>query len=239
MLTEKPWRPEAVSQLMIGAMGCFLLSSFWLLSGTNPGTAYGTALRTFSATLTFQGSVTVMLWVFTRKHALSLRDAFGLNLHPRHAILLGLTAGLGFVPVALALKAGLFQLAAWLNLQLPEQSAVTMVKSAGSAWYLAALGFMTIVAAPVAEEGLFRGVLYPALRRSGFPNAALWLSSFAFALIHANVLIFIPLLALSVLLTKLYDRTGNLLACICGHAAFNTFNFIMLLLQNRSEPPAP
>lgn len=239
MLSEKPWRPEAVSQLMIGAMGCYLLSSFWLMAAKDSQAAYGTALRTFGATVTFQGAVTAMLLLFTRKHALSLHEAFGLKLNPRHAVLLGLTAGLGFVPLALCLKAGLFQIATWLDIHLPEQTAVTMVKSAGGTWYLIALGLMTIVAAPVAEEGLFRGVLYTALRRSGFPNAAMWISSFAFALIHGNALIFIPLFVLSVLLTKLYDRTGNLLACVCCHAAFNTFNFIMLLFQSQSELPAP
>lgn len=239
MLTEKPWRPEAVSQLLLGAIGCFLVSSVWLMTGGEQKIAYGSALRTFGATATFQGAVAVMLWFFARKHSMTLREAFGFSLNTRHAILLGLIAGIGFVPVALALKAGLFQIAAWMNLHLPEQSAVKMVQSAGGTPYLAALGFMTIVAAPIAEEGLFRGVLYTALRRFGYPNAAIWISSFAFALIHANVLIFIPLFVLAVLLTKLYDKTGNLLACILCHAAFNTFNFVMLLVQMQNTPPAP
>lgn len=185
-------------------------------------------LRTMGATLTFQGAVVVMLWFFTRKHLVTWREAFGLNLHPGRAALLGVTVALAFVPVALGLQAGTLKLAELLHVHLPEQNAVTMLKIADTFPDRAALGFMAIIAAPVAEEGLFRGVFYPALRRHGFPNAALWVTSLAFALIHGNVQIFIPLVILALVLTKLYDKTGNLLACIACHATFNAFNFVML-----------
>ena len=182
----------------------------------------------------------VMLWFFARKHALNLREAFGLHLHPGRAVVLGVTLALGFVPVALGLQLGISKLAAALNLHLPEQTAVSLLKLANSWPDRLAFAFMAIIAAPLAEEGLFRGVFYPALRRHGFPNSALWITSLAFALIHGNVLIFIPLVVLAIVLVKLYEHTGNLLACIVCHATFNAFNFVMLfLVENTTTRPGP
>jgi membrane protease YdiL (CAAX protease family) len=221
--------------LMLGALLFYVLSAFWvsLHSGTTP--AAPNALRAFGATMTFQGAVVVMLWFFTRKHSVTLREAFGFHLSPRHAVLLGVTAALALTPVMLGLKAGVLQLAASLGLELPEQHAVTMLRDSNTLLGRAVLGFMAVVAAPVAEEGLFRGVLYPTLRRHGFPRAAIWITSFAFALIHFNIPIFLPLILLAYVLTRLYDKTGNLLACIACHATFNGFNFVMFLVTGGSS----
>ena len=231
VLTDKPWRVEAVAQLLMAAAVCLILSSFWLASDADRTGAPNGALRTLGATLTFQGAVVVMLWFFARKHALSLREAFGLHLQPGRAAVLGITVALAFVPVALGLQAGTLKLAELLHFQLPEQTAVTLLRITNAWPDRIAFGFMVIIAAPLAEEGLFRGVFYPAMRRHGFPNAAMWVTSLAFALIHFNVLIFIPLVVLAIVLVKLYERTGNLLACIACHATFNAFNFVMLFTE--------
>lgn len=219
-----------------------VLSSFWLITDPDHPDASTGALRTLGATLTFQGAVVAMLWFFARKHALNLREAFGLHLHPGRAAVLGITVALGFVPVALGLQWGILKLAQLLHLHLPEQTAVSLLKLANTWPERLAFGFMAIIAAPLAEEGLFRGVFYPALRRHGFPNAAIWITSVAFALIHGNVLIFIPLVVLAIVLVKLYEHTGNLLACIVCHATFNALNFVMLFLTadtGASTTPGP
>ena len=39
-------------------------------------------------------------------------------------------------------------------------------------------------------------------------------------------------MVLAVLLVKLYEKTGNLLACVACHATFNAFSFAMLLLES-------
>lgn len=208
------------------------LSSFWMFTGkehSSPG-----ALRLLGAMVTFQGVVIVLLYFFARKHALNLREAFGLHLHPWLAVLLGITAALLFVPIALGLQYAIAKIAALLGIHLTEQSAVSLLKLANSWPDRAAFGVMAIVAAPLAEEGLFRGVFYPALKRLGLPRAALWITSLAFALIHANAMIFLPLVVLAIVLTKLYEYTGNLLTCIACHATFNAFNFVMLFLMKDS-----
>lgn len=228
MLTEKPWRAEAVAQLLMAAAVCLVLSSFWLTAAPSRADESTGALCTLGAMLTFQGAVLGMLWFFARKHEVTIAEAFGLKLNPGRAVLLGVVAAIVFVPLALGMQWTILKLAEILNIHLPEQSAVALLKVANTWPERAALGLMAIVAAPLAEEGLFRGIFYPAMRRYGYPNAALWVTSLAFALIHGNVLIFIPLVVLAVVLALLYQRTGNLLASIACHATFNTINFVML-----------
>jgi membrane protease YdiL (CAAX protease family) len=87
-----------------------------------------------------------------------------------------------------------------------------------------------VLLAPVAEEVLFRGILYPAIKQMGRPRLALWGTSLLFAAVHMNVVTFVPLAVLALVLTVLYERTNNLLAPITAHVLFNALNFGMLLV---------
>jgi hypothetical protein len=84
--------------------------------------------------------------------------------------------------------------------------------------------------APVFEEGLFRGILYPAIKQAGYPLAATWGTAFLFALTHLNLLTFLPLMVFALILSALYERTGHLLAPITAHAAFNAANYVLVLV---------
>jgi membrane protease YdiL (CAAX protease family) len=115
-----------------------------------------------------------------------------------------------------------------LHLKPEEQQAVQTLQLA-SAWVArVALGAVTILLAPVAEEILFRGILYPWIKKEGFPRLALWSSALLFAAVHANLMTFLPLLVLAIALTLLYEKTDNLLAPITAHAVFNGMNFMAL-----------
>jgi hypothetical protein len=92
----------------------------------------------------------------------------------------------------------------------------------------AIMGIVVIGIAPVGEELLFRGILYPAIKQAGFPHLALWGTSLLFAAIHANLAKFVPLLVLALVLTQLYERTNNLLAPIGAHVVFNALNFVLI-----------
>ena len=67
-----------------------------------------------------------------------------------------------------------------------------------------------------------------AIKQAGHPRIALWGASLAFAAIHVNLATFLPLLLLALILTWLYETTGNLLAPIAAHSLFNTMNFVLL-----------
>jgi membrane protease YdiL (CAAX protease family) len=84
----------------------------------------------------------------------------------------------------------------------------------------------------VAEELLFRGVLFPGIRDLGFPRLAVWGNSLLFAGVHLNLATFLPLLLLARVLTRLYEKTGNLVSCITAHSLFNALNFLLLFLTS-------
>lgn len=304
VLTDKPWRAEAIARLLAGIFVCAFLGSLVLMvirfdpvNAKSSATAFyleagGAALAllgalaaiaqpwTFEqfklraatfltcsfaglaltgiaqkssgvtgheitilgmmvAILSFQGAAIPLIWIFTRQHGIALREGFGLGTGVGHAIMLGATAALGFIPVGLGLQYGIAMLAKELfNIDLTVQDAVTVLRLADSWLDRIALGVFAIVLAPLAEEGLFRGIFYPAIKRLGFPNTALWVTSLVFALIHFNTLSFVPLVVLAIVLVKLYEWTGNLLACIVCHATFNAFNFVMLfILKNSAAAP--
>jgi membrane protease YdiL (CAAX protease family) len=86
----------------------------------------------------------------------------------------------------------------------------------------------SIIIAPVAEEMLFRGVLYAGVKQMGFPRIALWGTALLFATIHFSAAIFVPLTVFGLALAWLYDRTDNLLAPISAHATFNAINLLIM-----------
>jgi uncharacterized protein len=81
---------------------------------------------------------------------------------------------------------------------------------------------------------LFRGILYPSIKQFGYPRLALWSTSLLFAAVHMNTVTFVPLAALALVLTALYEWTDNLLAPVMAHVLFNALNFAMLLVQQVS-----
>jgi hypothetical protein len=99
------------------------------------------------------------------------------------------------------------------------------------------IGALAVLVAPVAEEAMFRGILYPTIKQSGHPRAAVWVTSLLFAGMHFNAESFAPLAVFSMLLIWLYEKTGSLLAPITVHSLFNYTNFVMLMLA--STPGSP
>jgi membrane protease YdiL (CAAX protease family) len=95
------------------------------------------------------------------------------------------------------------------------------------------MGVLAIVVAPVVEELLFRGILYPAIKQQGWPRLALWGSSALFALIHFNMASFVPLLIFAAVLVRLYESFENLLAPMVAHSLFNAANFLTLIFQDQ------
>ena len=94
----------------------------------------------------------------------------------------------------------------------------------------------TVVAAPVIEEFLLRGIMMRGLLVHTTPtNAILW-SSFFFALIHMNPWQAIGAFIAGAFLGWIYWRTHSLIACIFIHAINNgTAYFIQLM--NPALPP--
>ena len=97
-------------------------------------------------------------------------------------------------------------------------------------------GFFAIILAPVAEELIFRGVLYPTFKQNGYPRLAIWATATLFAATHVNLMAFIPLTFLALVLTALYERTENLIAPIVTHSLFNAVNFYLIVAPADWKP---
>ncbi len=74
---------------------------------------------------------------------------------------------------------------------------------------------------PIAEELLFRGVVYGRLRALVGVRPALAASALLFGLVHANVVQFLYAGIIGLLLAYLLERTGNFMAPVLGHIAAN------------------
>ncbi len=99
----------------------------------------------------------------------------------------------------------------------------------GSLWPITTLAAACIIGAPLVEEIIFRGALYPGLKRVIPRGYAVILTGVLFGIIHGSLSAFLPLAAFGSLLCIYRDRFG-LATCICLHALFNLHTFFWLII---------
>jgi membrane protease YdiL (CAAX protease family) len=237
ILIGKPWPAEAFGSRMLAVLVCAyggLFLGAWAQRLTGEGASEPSIWRMVLATLSFQGAGLFLIARFLREQQSSWTEGFGLLNRPRQAMLLGLLAALIFLPIG----CGLQQASAFVMTHLPhfkiepkEQLPVHALRVSMSWGGRLMLGAAAVLLAPVTEEVLFRGILYPSIKQFGYPRLALWITSLLFAAVHMNTVTFVPLAALALVLTALYEWTDNLLAPVMAHVLFNALNFAMLLVQ--------
>ncbi|GAB5079731.1 CPBP family intramembrane glutamic endopeptidase [Arthrobacter sp. AD-310] len=86
---------------------------------------------------------------------------------------------------------------------------------------------VALVLAPLGEEMLMRGVVYPRLRFHTRPLAAAALSSAVFSLMHLNLVQIAATVPLGFLLAAVYEQTGRLTPGVLMHAAFNVVSMVV------------
>src|SRR5882724_12025284 len=235
ILVRKPWTLENFTRRMVALLICFwagLMLGGWTFKLAGPLPSIMSAGQLTIAILSFQGAMLILIPGFLRENQIRFIDAFGLSNQWLHALLYGLIAACIFLPVGQGLQWASAKVIEHLTHFKPEdQSAVQTVRNASSWVHRLVLGGGTIVVAPLAEEMLFRGILYPCIKAAGFRRLAFWGTAVAFAAVHMNLMNFLPLFVLALVLTLLYEKTNNLLAPIATHSLFNAVNFVMLLRQ--------
>lgn len=94
--------------------------------------------------------------------------------------------------------------------------------------WLAAMGAVVVLVAPVCEEVMFRGYLFRGLRR----RFALWpatlISGVVFGGAHFLPLLIPSLALVGIGLALVYERRQSLLASATAHATFNLFGIILI-----------
>lgn len=125
-----------------------------------------------------------------------------------------LWAGVAWSVPAITFSAGYWLLRRWA---WPAQATPlsTLVEASPGAF-----ASLTVLAAPLVEELLFRGLLYRSLRASNGVWLSLLLSSAVFAVGHPSAAV-LPLLGLGACAALALERSRSLLAAILVHALYN------------------
>jgi membrane protease YdiL (CAAX protease family) len=170
-----------------------------------------------------------------------------LHLRGRLASALSSPASTGMLTVAIGIGVGLgggmltYAINAGVGLVFTpdapvEQQVIQDALAGGRAFVLALL--VALVIAPVAEEVLFRGVLFRALRyRIGMWPAAV-LSSAAFTGVHVEIVVSQPLalvglFTFGLVLAWSMEKFQHLLVPILAHAVFNGISLSLVVILDR------
>jgi|SRR5271154_6742402 len=240
MLSEKPWNLQRLMRFLLCLLGCF---SFMLcLYGVaqhffGPNADENSPVAVVLNSLALDGSILMAVGLFLVLEQFTWADAFGFNSpQPARALTWGALTGIACAPIGQEMNQLIAQALEHWHVEAAKEQAVESLQNAPPGFVRIYLIVFAIVIAPVAEETLFRGILYPAIRRLGFPRVALWGTSLLFALIHYNLTAFLPLTLLAAALALLYEKTNNLLSCIIAHSLFNLAGVTLLYFYNGAAP---
>jgi membrane protease YdiL (CAAX protease family) len=237
MLSVKPWKPEPVARMFLGLFGSIMFGavlSGFVLGKHGSGVAGQVSFVAIAiSALTFHGVAMVLLRFLLWEHDTNLANAFGLRREGLgKAIGFGLLIGFLAVFMATFLAEITSRIMLYFGYKPTMQQAVELLSNAAQTpfYEIAGIGFLAVIVAPLVEESIFRGVLYPTIKQAGMPKLALWGTSLFFAVTHANVMAMVPLTLFAVILAWLYERYDNLAAPIAAHSIFNLVNFSYVVL---------
>jgi membrane protease YdiL (CAAX protease family) len=230
---ELPQAPWGLADLL-GLCGVLLLAAAALRAGWRPGAAEGPPWGVFAAFLAELGgcawALALALTLPGGRRALGLRSP-----RPWRHALRGAAAWLAFLPpyrllimISVALVAGLQGEAP--TAEQIEPVVLFLRRGEEHPLFLVLLLLFAVVGAPVAEELLFRGFLFGALRRHLSLVWAALLCGLAFGAVHASWVKLLPVGALGAFLCVLRERSGGLAAPVAAHAANNAAGVLFLLL---------
>ena len=93
---------------------------------------------------------------------------------------------------------------------------------------------MAVIIAPIIEEVVFRGYIYPICKRHAGRIISTFVTSLFFAAIHFNIPALLPLFIFAIFLTIAYEVTGSIWVPISIHTCFNAIALIVQALHPSS-----
>jgi membrane protease YdiL (CAAX protease family) len=233
MLSERPWKVEAVAGLIAALMFGLVAASLVAIGLTHvlPGkSVLGNRFVQFVInTFTFQGLALILIRGFLRLHGVGWRELLGFDKVRWRTVAWAVIAALVALPLALGLNTLCAVLLTKVRVETVQQESMQVLQLSVSWGQKIVFAIGAIIMAPIVEESLFRGILYPMVKQQGYPRLALFGSSLLFAGIHFNLMTFVPLFMLALVLVLLLETTDTLLAPIITHACFNGANFFIYL----------
>lgn len=217
-----PWRPwTAPGALVLGVVGALVLASVaYVIAAIATGHSKSTAGGNIAATILGDFAFIGAALFFAQLSARPTPEQFGLRPTPLTRALPAMAVGYGIFWVFTML---------WLGLLGSSTKDHTLDDLGQSTAALAAAAILVSVIAPIAEEFLFRGYIFTALRgRLGVLRAAA-VTGVLFGLIHVDpnrpASFLLPLAVFGFLLCLIYWRTGSLYPCIALHSINNAIAF--------------
>ncbi|MCE5238630.1 CPBP family intramembrane metalloprotease [bacterium] len=113
---------------------------------------------------------------------------------------------------------------------VPGQTGERLLSGAHSVPARVGLFVLICVLAPVMEETIFRGFVFPGLRRRMTMSGAVTMSALLFALMHNSLAALVPITLIGIVLAVLYERNLSIVPSIICHALNNTLVFFLMLL---------
>lgn len=171
--------------------------------------------------------MTLFVYAFLTVRGLNVVQQFGLNrTNARDTFLAAIVGIVCIYPTILVLT--------WVSRMVigdgaGDDATIEFLRSKPEWTALAIAGLLVVVVAPIAEEFIFRGLLYGVAKRFGGRIPACIATSMLFSAIHLNPVAIVPLFVLSVIFTLAYERSGSLWTPIVMHMLFNGGQFLVLL----------
>jgi len=175
----------------------------------------------------------ILEWVRDRR----VVDLFGLKRLSLPAVVVYSITGGTAALVVCAWAIGNFS-QGWLEGLFPElaaQGSVEAMQREQSRWHFGLSVAIACVAAPVAEEALFRGYLFGAVKDATNPLFSAVVVGALFAVVHVNLPALLPLWGFSIALSFAYLWTKCLWVPIGMHAFFNAANIVLMQLPQGTE----
>ncbi len=232
--SSSPWLDMFWAFLIWGISGAFLLGldaalrlALWLMHKPIPQVEITRGLAILSLILTFVMQLAAMAgsWMYvTRFGKKPFLRTLGWRWHTQfrwvHAV---------------ALAALMYGVAILLSKLLPhrETELEKVLKLGLSVRVMVVV--LAVLAAPIVEEVVYRGVLYSAAERLGGKAFGVGLATFIFALVHVpqywgSVAAITVIVTLSFILTLLRAWTESLLPCVAMHFVYNGVQAAFLLI---------
>lgn len=126
--------------------------------------------------------------------------------------------------IVVIVNMGSTNIALWVKQSLNTPSPIqNLMETTPLATIIAA----SLIAAPLGEEALVRGFIYPTMRKHLSAPFTIALTACLFALLHGNLVQIVLTLPLGIVLGYLYEQTHDLRVCIGAHMLFNLMTVVL------------
>lgn len=119
------------------------------------------------------------------------------------------------------------------------QGSVQLIQTSRDVPLLIAITLSAVIIAPIAEEIIFRGYIYPVAKCYSERWFAAIFSAALFGVVHMNLLGLPMLILIGLALVILYEKTGSIWPCIFCHMAFNGLSIGIIFISRFLNLPFP